>query len=240
MGVFYLTMALVIVGSYFIGNVNFAILISKLKNRDVRNVGSGNPGTINMLRSFGIKLGALTLVLDALKGAIPALIGWWLLGGKASGGAMLDFSDDKLGLFVAGFSVVIGHIFPVLYKFKGGKGVATSIGIGFVASPLFALVAFIVAFVYMVLYKVGAPASFIAIGVPLVYEGVVSIMNGFIVAGIIAFVIYALVIFAHRSNLVRIFRGKENMIVLFGKNKSAKHVQEINSDAQENAEQEKK
>ena len=85
MTVYYITMIALIVGAYLLGNVNVSIIISRFKNRDVRNMGSGNPGTMNMLRSFGIKLGVLTLILDAIKGAIPALLGWWLwVKGKCS------------------------------------------------------------------------------------------------------------------------------------------------------------
>ena len=116
MYVLYLSIIGLIVGSYFFGNINFSIIISHLVKRDVRREGSGNPGTMNMLRSFGVKLGALTLVLDAIKGAVPAIIGWWLLGGTTDNpmAEMMTFGTDKTGLFIGGISVVLGHIFPVV------------------------------------------------------------------------------------------------------------------------------
>jgi glycerol-3-phosphate acyltransferase PlsY len=113
--------ALLIIGSYFIGNISFAIIISKKKNGDITKVGSGNPGTMNMLRTYGFKLGFLTLVLDTLKGAIPSLIGLLIFG--------------KVGLYTAGLSAILGHIFPVVRKFKGGKGIACTLGVFLVADP---------------------------------------------------------------------------------------------------------
>lgn len=77
---YYPMMIGVIILSYFIGSVNFAVIISRAVNRDVRQSGSGNAGTMNMLRTFGLKFGILTLLLDVAKGAVPALLGWFLLG----------------------------------------------------------------------------------------------------------------------------------------------------------------
>ena len=70
----------VIVGSYLFGNINTALIISKIKKGDVRKMGSGNPGTMNMFRNYGVVLGVVTLLCDALKGAVPCILGWWLLG----------------------------------------------------------------------------------------------------------------------------------------------------------------
>ena len=109
---------LLIVCSYLLGSVNFARILSKnVMHGDITKSGSGNPGTMNMLRTYGFKAGALTLVLDALKGVIPALVGYFLFGGDGSNAAYV-------GLYVGGLSAVVGHCFPVFYKFKGGKGVA--------------------------------------------------------------------------------------------------------------------
>lgn len=224
MYVLYLSIIGLIVGSYFFGNINFSIIISHLVKRDVRREGSGNPGTMNMLRSFGVKLGALTLVLDAIKGAVPAIIGWWLLGGTPDNpmSEMMMFGTDKTGLFIGGISVVFGHIFPVVYKFKGGKGVASSIGVCFVAAPIVSAIAFVIGLIFMFTVKIGSLTSFIMTGIPLIYSGVSALTLGRIAEGVLALCIYAIILCAHHSNFVRIFTGKEKQTVLFGKNKSAK------------------
>lgn len=217
MAVYYITMVALIFGAYLFGNINVSIIISHFKNRDVRNEGSGNPGTMNMLRSFGIKLGILTLVLDAVKGAVPALLGWWLLGK----GEMFSFGTDKIGLFIGGISVVMGHIFPVFYNFKGGKGVAASIGVCFVAAPIVALIAFLVGVVFILTVKIGSLTSFIMTGIPLIYCSVTAFSSVRIIEGVLAAAIYVIILLAHHSNFARIFKGEEKQIILFGKNKSA-------------------
>ncbi|MBR5226879.1 MAG: glycerol-3-phosphate acyltransferase, partial [Clostridia bacterium] len=97
---------LLFIGSYLIGNFSFARIISHKKNSDITKLGSGNPGTMNMLRNFGIKSGALTLVLDAVKGALPALLGFLAFGGTAGGGMAY------VGLYIGGLGAILGHNFP--------------------------------------------------------------------------------------------------------------------------------
>ncbi len=217
------TIGLIIV-AYFLGNINFSILLSKLKHSDVRSKGSGNPGSMNMLRSFGVKLGVLTLMLDAIKGALPALLGWWLLGNGVS--EMFVFGADKTGLFIGGISVVIGHIFPLLYKFKGGKGVASTIGVCLVVDPILTLVSFVLGVVYILTVKIGAVTSFIIICIPLIYNSVIYFTTGYLACGIMAIALMLMVIVAHYQNIGRIFKGEEKQIILFGKNKSSKKIQE--------------
>lgn len=222
---FALILSAIVICSYFIGNINFSILLSRLFARhDVRDEGSGNPGTMNMLRSFGIKLGLVTLLLDALKGAVPAILGWWLVGGSPAApmSEALSFGADKLGLFAGGVSAVLGHIFPVVFRFKGGKGVATSIGVCFVAAPVVSAIAFAAGVVFLLTVKIGCITSFIMTGVPLVYSGVTAFIGGYIAVGVMAIGLFATVLCAHHANFVRLFRGEEKRVVLFGKNKSAR------------------
>ena len=133
--------------SYFIGNISFARVFARLKKGDITKSGSGNPGTMNMLRTYGFKLALLTLILDACKGAIPSLIGMFLF--KSEGATM-----SIIGLYVGGISAIIGHIYPLIYKFKGGKGIATTIGVFAVANPLWLLVFFVIAFGYFNIYLI--------------------------------------------------------------------------------------
>lgn len=231
---YYLVMAGLIIFGYLLGNVNFSILLSKLINKDIRKYGSGNPGAINMMRSFGAKMGALTLVTDAIKGAIPAVLGWFLLGK----GEMFTFGEDKIGIFIGGLSVIIGHIYPVFYKFKGGKGVASSVGVGFVSAPLVAGISLLCAFIFLLTVKIGAIASFICIGVPLIYSSVVAFVGGRIAQGILPLVMYLIVLIAHRANIKRIFKGEERKLTLFGKNATHKTIQENKTSEQSTSEQE--
>ena len=218
MATYIIVSLLVVIVSYMLGNLNVSIMISKMLRRDIRKEGSGNPGTMNMVRTFGIKWGVVTLVCDALRGTIAGLLGWFFLSSPTNLGEMFVFGADKFGLFIAGIAVVIGHIFPIIYKFKGGKGVAVSVGLGFVAQPLVALVAFIAALVFFLTVKIGSITSFIAIGIPLIFAGVEALICGRIIEGVLALAIYAIVLIAHHSNFVRIFTGKEKKIE-FGKKK---------------------
>ena len=114
---------IVAVIAYLIGSVNFSVILSKkMAGFDVREKGSGNAGSTNMLRSVGKKAAALTLLCDILKGVVAILIAIIV-------GAIVKNVDKELLLQIAGICVVIGHTFPVFFQFKSGKGVATSLGV---------------------------------------------------------------------------------------------------------------
>ena len=114
---------IVAVIAYLIGSINFSVLISKkMAGFDVREKGSGNAGTTNMLRSVGKGLAVLTLICDILKGIVAVLVAYWI--GKIA----TDIKPEIL-IQLAGFFAIVGHTFPVYFGFKGGKGVATSLGI---------------------------------------------------------------------------------------------------------------
>ncbi len=216
--------------SYFIGNVNNAIIISKLKKNDIRKLGSGNPGTMNMSRNFGLKIGLLTLFLDALKGAIPSLIGYFLFKGvPIFTDAPYYFYFEDLAKYAFGLMAVIGHIFPVIYKFKGGKGIATTIGTLLVCSItsgwpwVIAVMAGVAAIVFIYVTEFGAMGSFIAITPPAVanviylflkyntYDTQIRSVNVFY---IVSCLIIALMCFitwlAHRKNIERMLKGEEH------------------------------
>ena len=114
----YIIMAII---AYCIGSVNFYVMISKkIAGFDVIEIGSGNAGTTNMLRSVGKKAAAITLICDILKGVVA-------IGISIIIGNMVKEANKELLLQIAGIAVVIGHTFPVFFGFKGGKGVATSL-----------------------------------------------------------------------------------------------------------------
>ena len=131
---------------YLLGNLSSAKILSRLKKDDITKHGSGNPGTMNMLRTFGFKMGLITLLCDAIKSAIPSLLGFFMFGGY-SGGEL-----SYIGLYVGGTSAIIGHCFPIAYKFKGGKGVATMLGMFAVAEPYWAIIMFVVCFIYLLIF----------------------------------------------------------------------------------------
>ena len=112
--------------SYFVGCFNFALLISKIKHKDVRRMGSGNPGTMNMSRQFGLAIGGLTLFCDMVKGGLTLLIAYFIWRDYVFAGSGVLVSD--LARYVCGVSVIIGHIYPVTMRFKGGKGIASTLG----------------------------------------------------------------------------------------------------------------
>ncbi len=206
------------VASYFFGNINIALLISKILKGDVRKMGSGNPGSMNMVRNFGLKIGILTLFLDAVKGALPTVLGWLFIGSSAPA-----FTDNRLGAYIGAFCVILGHVFPVFLKFKGGKGIASSIGVCIVLQPVVIAITFLCAFVFLYFTHLGSLASFMAISVPIAFEGfsVASTDSPEAAAGaILLFALFALTVFAHRKNVLRLFTGTESRTVLRKKKNS--------------------
>ncbi|MCH5164731.1 MAG: glycerol-3-phosphate 1-O-acyltransferase PlsY [Clostridiales bacterium] len=205
-----------IVICYLLGSVNNALIISKLKKNDIRKCGSGNPGAMNMFRNYGFKIGLLTLVLDAIKGALACLIGWFIVGN-------FSLTGSSLGKYIGAISVIIGHIFPVFLKFKGGKGIASTIGICFMLSPIAACISLLVGFVFILITKMGAVTSFIIIAFPLAYNAyqLSADLSTNLSSIIIIFVIFVMTLWAHRTNLKRLFSGTENKTDLFKKIKGA-------------------
>ena len=212
---------LIALGSYFIGNINFAVIISRSKNKDIRNMGSGNPGTLNMSRQFGLKFGVLTLILDILKGAVPTLVATLVYRGMTFGDSHLAVSE--MAQYLAGFFAVLGHIFPAIYKFKGGKGIATTIGVFLVTEPIVTLIFAIIAIIYILVKEIGSIGSFIATAPPAVvavirlyYDGFAKEPNFeygltfFAVADLLVLGIILLTWLAHRKNIIRLLEGEEH------------------------------
>lgn len=204
---------LLVVFSYLIGNFSFARIISRKKNSDITKLGSGNPGTMNMLRNFGVGSGILTLALDAVKGVIPALAGFLLFGGTAGGGMAY------IGLYAGGLAVILGHNFPVFYKFKGGKGVACMLGIFLVARPLETLIVMVGVFIYLCIFDYAAFGSFILITAITLMEAFRITYAGYpfeiaLILKFLLFVMFFLCWFMHRQNIFRMLVGKENKVNL--------------------------
>lgn len=211
------------IGAYLFGGFHFASILAKLRGVDITTQGSGNPGTMNMLRTFGVRAAVCTLILDGLKGAIPALIGYFLLKDNAIIGQVAEDAPvwmgyyvqggSKLGMFIGGFCVIVGHIFPVYSRFRGGKGAASCLGVFFVANPIMGLIGFLAAFIYLYFSKYGSVASFIYISITSITEIVLaSVYKDNFASIIMILVIVALILFAHRSNIKRLIQGTESDI----------------------------
>ncbi len=214
---------ILVVCSYFLGNVNFAIILSKVRHKDITQSGSGNPGTMNMLRTFGIGLGAATLALDVLKGFLPALAGRLLFRGETEAG----FEWCYFAMYLAGLAVVLGHIWPCLHN-RGGKGVATTIGVFLCGWWWVALLCFLAGVLYIFFFEYGGVGSlimitgFVAAQITRFFFLLPQTPEFWVLFGILLF--FVLISFVkHRGNLARMAKGVENRTrlreMIFGKKK---------------------
>lgn len=212
--------------AYLLGSINSAIIISKmLYGDDIRTHGSGNAGATNMLRTFGLRAAILTLVGDMLKTAIAIFIGGALGGFTYANGIAVGFSGYNFGIpltYVAGIFAIIGHILPVFYKFKGGKGVLCTATMALILNPIeFAiLIALFIAIVCMSKYvSLGSVCA--AVLYPVLVCGHIRIfappLNGFV--ALITVIIAIIVVYCHRENLKRISNGTEKKISIGGNKK---------------------
>ncbi len=206
------TYVIVAVIAYLIGSINFSIIISKkMAGFDIREKGSGNAGTTNMLRAIGKKAAVITLICDILKGVVAILIA--VLAGK-----IVKNLDNALLVQLAGIFVIIGHAFPIFFKFKGGKGIATSLGVLLMTNWQIGLICLVFALVLIALTRMVSVGS-IAAGI--LFPVLVAFINqNYIVPTsnsnwsylVFSIIIALLVIFNHRANVQRILNGTENKI----------------------------
>lgn len=197
----YLYYIILAVVCYFIGNITWARVVAKTKHDDITKHGSGNPGTLNSWRFYGFWPGVITFVLDMLKGLVSALAGYLIF--KYCG------LNGEIALYVGGFACVLGHIFPVVFKFKGGKGIATSIGVFFVANWWVTLICFVAMIVSMLFIKYASICTLLEIIVLSVVEICLVNPANWVNYNLICGILF-LVLFAHRANIKRLFTGKEN------------------------------
>lgn len=187
-----------IIIAYILGNISGGMIFGKLLfNKDIRDYGSKNAGTTNVLRVFGIKAGALTFIVDLLKSILACFIGMKLLGLN--------------GVLLAGIFVVIGHNWPIFLNFKGGKGIASSFGFIIFLDYEIAIVAIIMFITIVVLTK------YISLGSMLTTTLVLPISYIFFgyrnIYVLLTFLFLAsLSIFRHKSNIIRLVNGNENKI----------------------------
>lgn len=198
-----LCVLLSIVPAYFLGSLNFAVIFSRrMFDEDVRTKGSGNAGTTNMLRNYGKKAAVLTLGGDLLKAVVACAIGYVMLG--------VD------GAYLAGMFCVLGHMFPIYYRFKGGKGVATTAAVVLMTNPLI----FVIAITLFVIIVVGT--KYVSLGsvmCAMLWPILLHRIEGPCIGVLVAFFIAAMIVFMHRANIKRLLEGKESKISLRSKKK---------------------
>ena len=197
--------------AYLLGSISFSIIISKkMAGFDVRDKGSKNAGSTNVLRTVGKKAAIITLICDCLKGVIAILIAY-------IAGNIAKNLDRALLIQLAGIFVVLGHTFPVFFKFKGGKGVATSLGVLLMVNWQIGLICLVFALILMALTRfvsLGSVAAAILFPVLTVF-----ITNNYLVPGnyiIFGVILAILVIFNHRENVKRLLTGTENKLSFKG------------------------
>lgn len=203
-------MIFVAIIAYLLGSISFSVIISKkVAGFDVREKGSGNAGTTNVLRSVGKKASALTLLCDTLKGVVAVLIAF-IVGN-------ITKENQEILVQIAGILVIVGHTFPIFFGFRGGKGIATALGVLLVTNWHIGLICLVFALVLMALTRMVSLGS---IAAAILFPVLVLFMpqNAYLVPGnhwnyvIYAILLAVFVIFNHRTNIKRLLEGKENKL----------------------------
>lgn len=203
-----LMLALTAIIGYIMGSVNGSIIVSRfLFGSDVRRQGSGNAGLTNFYRTYGITGIVGVIAIDVLKGVLGALIGGLLLNLAAPAGFEAEFTD--VGRLVATFCVILGHVFPIFYGFKGGKGILTGVSCVFVVdyhAAIIALVIFAIVVVATHYVSLGSVLSTLSVPVTLLANGFSGICM------ILTIVSVALIVIKHAENISRLIHHKEPKI----------------------------
>ena len=191
--------------AYLLGNITFARIFARVNRKDdITTHGSGNPGTMNMLRTHGVTLAVATLIFDALKAVISCLLAYFWLRNTASDYAV------KLGIYIVGLCCVIGHNYPVIFKFKGGKGIATSFGFSCVAQPILIPVILAVFLTIFLIWKVASLASLSAVFVFVIIDSIMLLIKGYYACFVVLMLFLVLLVYAHRKNIDKLFKNNEN------------------------------
>lgn len=199
--------------AYLLGSISFSVIISKkMAGFDVREKGSGNAGSTNMLRSVGKGAALITLLCDVLKGIIAIVISIVI-------GNIVKDANKELLLQIAGVAVVLGHTFPVFFQFKGGKGVATSLGILLMSNWQIGLICLVFALVLMALTRIvslGSCAAAVLFPVLTLfinehYTVLTEGKNGNVYF-VYSLILAMIVLYNHRSNIKRLLNGTENKL----------------------------
>lgn len=203
----------VIAFAYLVGSINFAVIFSKaFMKKDVRNVGSGNAGATNVLRSAGLLPGLLTFLCDALKGFVASFAGLKVFE-YVSHFETGEWAMPAYGALACGLVCMLGHVFPVFFQFKGGKGVATSVGIFAVCNPLAITLGLIVFAIVLIISKLVSLSSLIAtVTVVALSITFYDIYASRLPQAILILIMGAIIFVKHKDNIKRLINGTENKI----------------------------
>ena len=216
-----LALLLAIVISYLLGSINFAVIVSKIFAReDVRNMGSGNAGMTNVIRSVGLLPGIITFVGDFLKGFVAPIIGKYLLFPIVFENAPDCISPYFLptyGLYICGFFCIIGHAYPIFFGFRGGKGVSTSIAVLYCIDwvvATFVLLTFLAIFLITKIISIGSIVGAFEFSV---FNLLINMNKGlptseFIYIIILSVATSLVVILKHKQNIIRLHNGEEKQL----------------------------
>ena len=201
--------------AYFIGSINFAVIYSKaFIHKDVRDFGSGNAGMTNVLRVVGPVAGTLTFICDALKGLAAGIIAKYVFSVlQAFYGA--EWLNPVYGAFICGLACMIGHIYPVFFGFKGGKGVAVSVGIFAVCCPIAIISGLVCFLIVLAISRIISISSLLAtivvVSVSIIFNDSTALLWPQAVCTVL---MGALVFIKHRENIVRLSRGEEKKLTV--------------------------
>lgn len=199
--VYFLAMAVL---GYLVGSVNLSIILSKGKGKDIREMGSGNAGTTNTLRTMGKGAAAAVLVFDILKGCLIPLI----LICTANTNPWIFSSTCKSMAYIYAFFAVVGHCFPLYFGFKGGKGIATAAGALLVISPAATGIALVEFVLMMVLFRYVSLSSIVAVMNIVVFTALLYPGEARLLAVTLAIAVLA--IYKHKTNIVKLRNGEES------------------------------
>lgn len=202
-----------VVIAYLLGSINFAVIFgSAFLKKDVRKMGSGNAGTTNVMRNAGFLPGALTFICDALKGYVACFIGKIIFDYITTNSDVV-WAEPIYGAYLCGLVCMLGHVFPVFYQFKGGKGVATSVGIFAVCSPIAIILGLAVFAVSTLLTKYVSFSSLLATVVVVI--GSVIFRDTTVLAFpqiVLSFLMGCIVFLKHKENIKRLINGTESKV----------------------------
>ena len=208
-----MTVIVTIVAAYLIGSINFAVIFAKaFTKKDVRELGSGNEGATNVLRSAGLLPGILTFVFDAFKGFVASYMGKIIFDYMfAQTGA--ELSKGIIGAYICGVACMLGHIFPFFFGFKGGKGVAISVGIFAVCCPIAIIIGLCVFAAVTFISKYVSLGSVLATITVVVLSIFFTDKTALALPQIAAILIMGfIVIIKHKDNIKRLLAGSESKI----------------------------
>ncbi|MBP3599672.1 MAG: glycerol-3-phosphate 1-O-acyltransferase PlsY [Clostridia bacterium] len=208
-----MTAIITVIAAYLIGSISFAIIFSNaFMKKDVRSMGSGNAGTTNVMRNGGFLPGALTFVCDALKGFVASFMGK-LIFEYIMENTDAIWAQPIYGAYICGTACMLGHVFPIFFQFKGGKGVATSVGIFSVCCPIAIISGLAVFALVTITSKYVSLASIIATVTVVVLSIILYNKSASIIPQIVFIVIMgAIVILKHKENIKRLLAGTESKV----------------------------